>query len=29
MSCVRRVLVMDDIALAIVERFGMLEDPRT
>ena len=23
------VLVMDDIALAIVERFGMLEDPRT
>ena len=29
MSCVRWVLVMDDIALAIVERFGMLEDPRT
>lgn len=29
MICVRRVVVMDDIALAIVERFAMLEDPRT
>ena len=28
MSCVR-VVVMDDVALAMVERFGMLEDPRT
>ena len=29
MSCLRWVVVMDDIALTIVERFGMLEDPRT
>ena len=29
MSCVRRVVVMDDAALAMVERFGMLKDPRT